>query len=95
MTKKTVKKKPVKKAAAKKKVQAQEQVEQQTFELNQALAFSRVAIYLEEAGEIAVNSRNIEGMLTVAKGWMELADMMDNGHLPPKRAKIGFAGEED
>lgn len=83
-------KKPVKKAPAKRKKKQTPVQEAETFQLNQALAFSRVAIYLEEAGEVAVNSRSIEGMLTVAKGWLELADMMDSGHEPPQRAKLGF-----
>ena len=63
--------------------------------LNTDLAFSRAAIYLEEAGEVAVNSRNIEGMLTVAKGWMELGDMMDSGQPPKKRATLGFAVQQE
>lgn len=83
-------KKVTKKAAPKKKKKEPVQEEILTFNLNQDIAFSRVATYLEEAGEVAVNSRNIEGMLTVAKGWMELADMMDSGQQPQKRAKLGF-----
>jgi hypothetical protein len=100
MTKKPVKKTTAKKtspkkSAPKKKNNKEEVLEVETFKINQALAFSRVAIYLEEAGEIAVNTRSIEGMLTVAKGWMELADLMEPGHETPKRARIGFAGEEE
>ena len=75
---------------AKKKQQVEEEYE--TIRLNQDLAFTRSANYLEEAGEVAVNSRNIEGMLLVAKGWMELGDMMDSGpgQEPGKRARLGF-----
>jgi len=63
-------------------------------QLNTNLAFSRAAVYLEEAGDVAVSSRSIEGMLTVAKGWMELGDMMDTGQTPPKRARLGFGVQE-
>jgi hypothetical protein len=88
------KKTPAKKRAAKKKEKVvEEEVEQ--FQLNQSIAFSRVAVYLEEAGEVAVNSRNIEGMLTVAKGWLDLADAMDSGQVPQKRARLGFAHQEE
>lgn len=87
-TKKTAAKKP---APKKKKVEEQEY---QEFNLNTNLAYSRAAIYLEEAGDVAVSSRSIEGMLTVAKGWMELGDMLDTGQAPPKRAKLGFGLEE-
>jgi hypothetical protein len=81
---------------AKKKQQQEETVED--IVMNQNLAFARSATYLEEAGEVAVNSRNIEGMLMVAKGWMELGDMMDSGpgQEPGRRAKLGFhANDED
>jgi hypothetical protein len=85
-----------KKAAPKrKKKQPVEQEEMMDIRLNTDLAFSRAAIYLEEAGEVAVNSRNIEGMLTVAKGWMELGDMMDSGQPPKKRATLGFAVQQE
>jgi hypothetical protein len=85
-----------KKAAPKrKKKQPAEQEEMMDIRLNTDLAFSRAAIYLEEAGEVAVNSRNIEGMLTVAKGWMELGDMMDSGQPPKKRATLGFAVQQE
>lgn len=80
-----------KSAPKRKKKQPVEQEEMMDIRLNTDLAFSRAAIYLEEAGEVAVNSRNIEGMLTVAKGWMELGDMMDSGQPPKKRATLGFA----
>ena len=60
-----------KKAAPKKKKKQEVQEETMDIHLNTNLAFSRAAVYLEEAGEVAVNSRNIEGMLTVAKGWMD------------------------
>ena len=75
---------------AKKKQQQEETLED--IVMNQNLAFARSATYLEEAGEVAVNSRNIEGMLLVAKGWMELGDMMDSGpgQEPGKRARLGF-----
>jgi hypothetical protein len=81
---------------AKKKQQQEETVED--IVMSQNLAFARSATYLEEAGEVAVNSRNIEGMLMVAKGWMELGDMMDSGpgQEPGRRAKLGFhANDED
>jgi hypothetical protein len=85
-----------KKAAPKrKKKQEVEQEEVLDLHLNTNLAFSRAAVYLEEAGEVAVNSRNIEGMLTVAKGWMELGDMMDPGQPPKKRATLGFAVQQE
>jgi len=83
-----------KKAAPKNKKKQEVQEETMDIHLNTNLAFSRAAVYLEEAGEVAVNSRNIEGMLTVAKGWMELGDMMDTGQQPPKRAKLGFGIQE-
>lgn len=83
-----------KKAAPKKKKKQEVQEETIDIQINTNLAFSRAAVYLEEAGEVAVNSRNIEGMLTVAKGWMELGDMMDPGQQPPKRAKLGFRIQE-
>jgi hypothetical protein len=83
-----------KKAAPKKKKKQEVQEETIDIQINTNLAFSRAAVYLEEAGEVAVNSRNIEGMLTVAKGWMELGDMMDTGQQPPKRAKLGFGIQE-
>jgi hypothetical protein len=83
-----------KKAAPKRKKKQEVQEETMDIHLNTNLAFSRAAVYLEEAGEVAVNSRNIEGMLTVAKGWMELGDMMDTGQQPPKRAKLGFGIQE-
>lgn len=79
-----------------KKKQAEEEYE--SIRLNQDLAFTRSANYLEEAGEVAVNSRNIEGMLLVAKGWMELGDMLMEGpgQSPERRAKLGFhVGEEE
>lgn len=81
---------------AKKKQQQEETLED--IVMSQNLAFARSATYLEEAGEVAVNSRNIEGMLMVAKGWMELGDMMDSGpgQEPGRRAKLGFhANDED
>lgn len=81
---------------ARKKQQQEETVED--IVMSQNLAFARSATYLEEAGEVAVNSRNIEGMLMVAKGWMELGDMMDSGpgQEPGRRAKLGFhANDED
>ncbi len=89
-----------KKAAPKRKKKEEPQEEYVDIHINTNLAFSRVAVYLEEAGEVAINSRNIEGMLTVAKGWMELGDMMDTGQPPKKRATLGFAipqeeGEDD
>lgn len=83
-----------KKAAPKRKKKQEVQEETMDIHLNTNLAFSRAAVYLEEAGEVAVNSRNIEGMLTVAKGWMELGDMMDTGQQPPKRARLGFGIQE-
>ena len=75
---------------AKKKQQEEDTLED--IRMSQSLAFARSATYLEEAGEVAVNSRNIEGMLMVAKGWMELGDMMDSGpgQEPGKRARLGF-----
>jgi hypothetical protein len=82
-------------APKRKKKQPAEQEEMMDIRLNTDLAFSRAAIYLEEAGEVAVNSRNIEGMLTVAKGWMELGDMMDSGQPPKKRATLGFAVQQE
>lgn len=81
---------------AKKKQQEEEVLED--VRMSQNLAFARSATYLEEAGEVAINSRNIEGMLMVAKGWMELGDMMETGprQEPDKRAKLGFhAIDED
>jgi hypothetical protein len=89
-----------KKAAPKRKKKEEPQEEYVDIHINTNLAFSRAAVYLEEAGEVAINSRNIEGMLTVAKGWMELGDMMDTGQPPKKRATLGFAipqeeGEQD
>ncbi len=90
-----------KKAAPKRKKKEEPQEEYVDIHINTNLAFSRAAVYLEEAGEVAINSRNIEGMLTVAKGWMELGDMMDTGQPPKKRATLGFAipqeeeGDED
>lgn len=81
---------------AKKKQQEEEVLED--VKMSQNLAFARSATYLEEAGEVAINSRNIEGMLMVAKGWMELGDMMEAGprQEPGKRAKLGFhAIDED
>ena len=80
-----------KKAAPKRKKKEEPQEEYVDIHINTNLAFSRAAVYLEEAGEVAINSRNIEGMLTVAKGWMELGDMMDTGQPPKKRATLGFA----
>ena len=79
-----------------KKKQVEEEYE--TIRLNQDLAFTRSASYLEEAGEVAVNSRSIEGMLMVAKGWMELGDILTEGpgQSPERRARLGFhAGEEE
>ena len=79
-----------------KKKQVEEEYE--TIRLNQDLAFTRSANYLEEAGEVAVNSRSIEGMLMVAKGWMELGDILTEGpgQSPERRAKLGFhVGEEE
>lgn len=79
-----------------KKKQVEEEYE--SIRLNQDLAFTRSANYLEEAGEVAVNSRSIEGMLLVAKGWMELGDMLMEGpgQSPERRAKLGFhVGEEE
>ena len=87
-------KKTTKKAPAKKKKQ-EEEVQMVELSIDQNLAFSRVAVYLEEAGDVAVSSRNIEGMLTVAKGWLELADAMDSGQPPQKRARLGFGVEEE
>jgi len=89
-----------KKAAPKRKKKEEPQEEYVDIHISTNLAFSRAAVYLEEAGEVAINSRNIEGMLTVAKGWMELGDMMDTGQPPKKRATLGFAipqeeGEDD
>ena len=84
-----------KKAAPKRKKKEEPQEEYVDIHINTNLAFSRAAIYLEEAGEVAINSRNIEGMLTVAKGWMELGDMMDTGQPPKKRATLGFAVQEE
>jgi hypothetical protein len=80
---------------AKKKQQQEETLED--IVMSQNLAFARSATYLEEAGEVAVNSRNIEGMLMVAKGWMELGDMMDSGpgQEPGKRAKLGFHANDE
>ena len=81
---------------AKKKQQVEEEYE--TIRLNQDLAFTRSANYLEEAGEVAVNSRSIEGMLMVAKGWMELGDILteEPRQSSEKRARLGFhAGEEE
>ena len=82
-----------KKAAPKKKKQEPEE-EFLDIHISTNLAFSRAAVYLEEAGDVAISSRNIEGMLTVAKGWMELGDMLDTGQAPPKRAKLGFGIQE-
>ena len=78
-----------------KKKQVEEEYE--SIRLNQDLAFTRSANYLEEAGEVAVNSRSIEGMLLVAKGWMELGDMLMEGpgQSPERRAKLGFHGGEE
>jgi hypothetical protein len=84
-----------KKAAPKRKKKEEPQEEYVDIHINTNLAFSRAAVYLEEAGEVAINSRNIEGMLTVAKGWMELGDMMDTGQPPKKRATLGFAVQEE
>ena len=84
-----------KKAAPKRKPKREPEEEYVDIHINTNLAFSRAAIYLEEAGEVAINSRNIEGMLTVAKGWMELGDMMDTGQPPKKRATLGFAVQEE
>jgi hypothetical protein len=84
-----------KKAAPKRKPKQEPEEEYVDIHINTNLAFSRAAIYLEEAGEVAINSRNIEGMLTVAKGWMELGDMMDTGQPPKKRATLGFAVQEE
>ena len=83
-----------KKPTTKKKKKPDPEQEMVDIQLNTNLAFSRAAVYLEEAGDVAVSSRSIEGMLTVAKGWMELGDMMDSGHTPPKRAKLGFGIQE-
>ena len=83
-----------KKAAPKKKKKQEPEEEFLDIHISTNLAFSRAAIYLEEAGDVAVSSRSIEGMLTVAKGWMELGDMLDTGQAPPKRAKLGFGLEE-
>jgi hypothetical protein len=84
-----------KKSAPKRKPKQEPEEEYVDIHINTNLAFSRAAIYLEEAGEVAINSRNIEGMLTVAKGWMELGDMMDTGQPPKKRATLGFAVQEE
>ena len=83
-----------KKPTTRKKKKPEPEQEMVDIQLNTNLAFSRAAVYLEEAGDVAVSSRSIEGMLTVAKGWMELGDMMDTGQTPPKRAKLGFGVQE-
>lgn len=92
-------KKPIKKTTKKKTVkkQAKQIQPEQKVDINQDLAYTRSAVYLEEAGSRAALSKNIEGLLLVAKGWMELADMLDPGQQSKKRAKLGFrpAGEED
>lgn len=84
-----------KKAAPKRKKKVEPEEEYVDIHINTNLAYSRAAVYLEEAGEVAINSRNIEGMLTVAKGWMELGDMMDTGQPPKKRATLGFAVQQE
>ncbi len=81
-------KKPVKNKAVKKPVVNSEPDQQ--VDINQKLAYTRSAVYLEEAGSRAAISKNIEGLLLVAKGWMELADMLDTGQESKKRAKLGF-----
>lgn len=86
--KKTTKKKSVKKPIL--KSEPQEKVD-----INQQLAYTRSAVYLEEAGSRAAMSKNIEGLLLVAKGWMELADMLDTGQDSKKRAKLGFRPQEE
>ena len=83
-----------KKAAPKKKKKQEPEEEFLDIQISTNLAFSRAAVYLEEAGDVAISSRNIEGMLTVAKGWMELGDMLDTGQAPPKRARLGFGIQE-
>lgn len=83
-----------KKAAPKKKKKQEPEEEFLDIHISTNLAFSRAAVYLEEAGDVAISSRNIEGMLTVAKGWMELGDMLDTGQAPPKRARLGFGIQE-
>lgn len=78
-----------------KKKKKQDEEEYMEFKLTPAVGFGRAASYLEEAGEVAINSRNIEAMLLIAKGWMELSDMLDSGQEPPKRGKMGFGPGED
>jgi hypothetical protein len=97
-TKKAVKK--TTKKAVKKKVVKRPRMQSEPdhkVDINQELAYTRSAVYLEEAGSRAATSKNIEGLLLVAKGWMELADMLDTGQHSKKRAKLGFRphGEED
>lgn len=79
---------------AKKKKQ-EDLEEYQEIKLTPQLGFGRAATYLEEAGEVAINSRNIEAMLLIAKGWMELSDMLESGQEPPQRAKMGFRPGDD
>jgi|688.fasta_scaffold04911_4 hypothetical protein len=81
-------KKSTKKAPAKKTKMSSEPNHE--VDINQKLAYTRSAVYLEEAGSRAAISKNIEGLLLVAKGWMELADMLDTGQESKKRAKLGF-----
>lgn len=92
--KKTAKKSVKKKAVKRHRMQSEPD---HKVDINQQLAYTRSAVYLEEAGSRAAISKNIEGLLLVAKGWMELADMLETGHDSKKRAKLGFRphGEEE
>ena len=81
--------------AKKKKEEDLDEYEMVTIDQNTAIA--RAATYLEQAGDLAVRNRDVNGMLLVAEGWMRINNMLIEEEHPSfmrdRRGPFGFVTE--
>ena len=63
--------------------------------LNEETALERAAANLDLASVHANKRKDIEGLITVAAAWMQVADRLSEEFMPKKKHSLGFGVEEE
>jgi hypothetical protein len=63
--------------------------------LSESTALERAAANLDLASVHANKRKDIEGLITVAAAWMQVADRLSEEFMPKKKHSLGFGIEEE
>jgi hypothetical protein len=63
--------------------------------LNEETALERAAVNLDLASVHADKKKDIEGLITVAAAWMQVADRLSEEFMPKRKPALGFGVEEE